>query len=119
VRGKGTDASDRLISFARFGNLLVRFTFGQMVFATDKLKEEGFRPRFGLEHLYREAREERVDPSATSAALGEWPDTGGYRLDRRFNRHVETVKHGHGDQARQHKPFDTDSMRRSPRQHDE
>jgi hypothetical protein len=41
--------ADRLISF------LVRSTFGQMVFATDKLKEEGFRPRFGLEHLYREA----------------------------------------------------------------
>ena len=38
--------ADRLISFARFGNLPVRFTFGQMVFATDKLKEEGFRPRF-------------------------------------------------------------------------
>jgi hypothetical protein len=47
--------ADRLISFARFGNLPVRFTFGQMVFATDKLKEEGFRPRFGLENLYREA----------------------------------------------------------------
>ena len=47
--------ADRLISFARFGNLPVRFTFGQMVFATDKLKEEGFRPRFGLEHLDREA----------------------------------------------------------------
>ena len=47
--------ADRLISFARFGKLPVRFTFGQMVFATDKLKEEGFRPRFGLEHLYREA----------------------------------------------------------------
>ena len=60
-----------------------------------------------------------VDPSATSDALGEWPDTGGYRLDRRFNRHVETIKHGHGDQACQHKPFDTDSMRRGPRQHDE
>ena len=42
--------ADRLISFARFGNLPVRFTFG-----TDKLKEEGFRPRFGLENLYREA----------------------------------------------------------------
>jgi hypothetical protein len=120
--------ADRLISFARFGNLPVRFTFGQMVFATDKLKEEGFRPRFGLENLYREAidigdsrvtREERADPSATSDALGEWPDTGGYRLDRRFNRHVETIKHGHGDQARQHRPFDTDSMRRGPRQHDE
>jgi hypothetical protein len=26
-----------------------------MVFATDKLKEEGFRLRFGLENLYREA----------------------------------------------------------------
>ena len=46
--------ADRLVSFARFGNLPVRFGFGQMFFATDKLKNEGFRARFGLEHLYRQ-----------------------------------------------------------------
>ena len=47
--------ADRLLSFVRFGNLPARFGFGQMFFATNKLKAEGFRLRFGLEHLYRKA----------------------------------------------------------------
>ncbi|HEY6981873.1 NAD(P)-dependent oxidoreductase [Reyranella sp.] len=47
--------ADRLVSFARFGALPVRFTFGQMLFATNKLKNEGYPPRFGLEQLYRQA----------------------------------------------------------------
>jgi nucleoside-diphosphate-sugar epimerase len=46
--------ADRLVNFVRFGTLPVRFTFGQMLFATDKLKSEGFWPRFGLEQLYRQ-----------------------------------------------------------------
>jgi nucleoside-diphosphate-sugar epimerase len=47
--------ADRLVHFARFGTAPARFTFGQMLFATDKLKKEGFCRRFGLEHLYRQA----------------------------------------------------------------
>jgi nucleoside-diphosphate-sugar epimerase len=47
--------ADQLVNFVRFGALPVRFTFGQMLFAADKLKGEGFRPRFGLDHLYRQA----------------------------------------------------------------
>ncbi|HEY2756636.1 MAG TPA: hypothetical protein VGJ01_12950 [Pseudolabrys sp.] len=43
------------MSFARFRTLSVRYPFGRMVFATDKLKNEGFRPRFGLDQLYRQA----------------------------------------------------------------
>ena len=46
--------ADWLVNFARFRTLPVRFTFGQMLFATDKLKNEGFRPRFGLQQLYRQ-----------------------------------------------------------------
>ena len=46
--------ADWLVNFARFRTLPVQFTFGQMLFATDKLKNEGFRPRFGLEQLYRQ-----------------------------------------------------------------
>ena len=46
--------ADRLVNFVRFGTPRVRFTFGQMLFATDKLKNEGFQRRFGLEHLYRQ-----------------------------------------------------------------
>ncbi len=46
--------ADQLVNFARFRTLPVRFAFGQMFFATDKLKNEGFQPRFGLEHLYRQ-----------------------------------------------------------------
>lgn len=47
--------ADRLVNFARFGALPVRFPFGQMLFATDKLKNEGYSPRFGLDQLYRRA----------------------------------------------------------------
>jgi hypothetical protein len=47
--------ADRLVSFARFGALPTRYPYGQMFFATDKLENEGYRPRFGLEQLYRQA----------------------------------------------------------------
>ncbi|HEY6831449.1 MAG TPA: nucleoside-diphosphate sugar epimerase, partial [Pseudolabrys sp.] len=46
--------ADHLVNFARFRTLPVRFSYGQMVFATDRLKNEGFRPRFGLEQFYRQ-----------------------------------------------------------------
>jgi nucleoside-diphosphate-sugar epimerase len=48
------EIADRLVNFARFRTLPVRFTFGQMLFPTDKLKNEGFRPYLGLEQLYRQ-----------------------------------------------------------------
>jgi nucleoside-diphosphate-sugar epimerase len=47
--------ADTLMTFARFRTLPVRYPFGRMVFAADKLKREGFRPRFGLDQLYRQA----------------------------------------------------------------
>lgn len=46
---------DQLVTFARFRTLPARFGFGQMLFATDKLKGEGYRHPFGLEQLYRQA----------------------------------------------------------------
>ena len=46
--------ADRLVNFARFRAPPVRFTFGQMLFSTDKLKNEGFRSSCGLEQLYRQ-----------------------------------------------------------------
>jgi nucleoside-diphosphate-sugar epimerase len=47
--------ADALMTFARFRTLPIRYPFGRMMFATDKLKNEGFQPRFGLEQLYRQA----------------------------------------------------------------
>jgi nucleoside-diphosphate-sugar epimerase len=47
--------ADALVTFARFRTLPVRYPFGRMVFAADKLKRDGFRPRFGLDQLYHQA----------------------------------------------------------------
>lgn len=46
---------DTAMTCARFRNFPIRFGFGHMFFSTSKLMDEGFRRRFGLEHLYREA----------------------------------------------------------------
>jgi nucleoside-diphosphate-sugar epimerase len=47
--------ADALMTFARFRTLPVRYSFGRMIFATDKLAHDGFRPRSGLDQLYRQA----------------------------------------------------------------
>jgi nucleoside-diphosphate-sugar epimerase len=47
--------ADALMNAARFRTLPLRYAYGSMLFATDKLRNEGFRPRHGLEQLYRRA----------------------------------------------------------------